>query len=98
MVPLIDIFFNLQTGDNDKKLIMSPVLIKNILFYCCEKFLIELYCSFILRKKKCSYDFRDYKKSLNVYYNHKNIRYKAIRLFIVKVLKYPMKFFSKFGV
>ena len=63
-----------------------------------EKFLIELYCSFILRKKKCSYDLRDYKKSLNVYYNHKNIRYKAIRLFIVKVLKYPMKFFTKFGV
>lgn len=55
-----------------------------------EKFIVELYYSYIIRKNPASYTFDDYKKHLNVFYSHKIIMLKAMCL-VFKSLSIKVK-------
>lgn len=52
-----------------------------------QKSLTELYLSYCILKKPCSYDLNGKEEALNVYYNAKSIKKDAYKLFFVKIFR-----------
>ena len=51
-----------------------------------EKFIVELYYLYCIRKAPCSYDLSKKEESLNCYYNAKTIRIKAYGYFVKRLI------------
>lgn len=62
-----------------------------------KKFIVNLYFQYVIMKRKCSYNLSNYKQSLDVFYTYKSVRADAIKVFIKRLVFYPLKFFKKIG-